>query len=257
MLRFEDMSNDLIVCVWDHLVAADVIYSFSNLNSRIKSLLSEFCGLFNRLDLRYCSLRACRFFCRQVTSVIEWRLNVTVLKLGNRYRCSQTDMLAEEIIKSFVANHFAEIEKPYHNVPEDIFQSLITNSTNIQPIFPRLISLVVYQPIPISEVYRDALLFSVANGSLLRDFTWNSCANQTHHSNAFFDWLFRSSTNLVNYKLQSPSDTNGFELKYEHATLNTYIPHSSLIYLTINILNLSTLHILLHYLPQLEHLGKQ
>ncbi|CAF1368399.1 unnamed protein product [Adineta ricciae] len=254
MLQFEDVSNDLILCVWDHLVAADVIYSFSNLNSRINSLLSEFCGLFNQLDLRYCSLPACRFFCRQVTSVIEWRLNLTVLKLGNRYRCSQTDMLAEEIIKSFVANHFAKIEKPYDNVSEDIFRSLITNGTNIPPIFPRLISLVVYQPVPISEVYRDVLLFSVANGSLLRSFTWNSCASQTYHSSAFFDWLFRYSTNLVNYKLQTAPDTNGFELKYDHATLNTYIPHSSLINLTIHILNLSTLHILLHYLPQLEHL---
>ncbi len=37
--------------------------------------------------------------------------------------------------------------------------------------------------------------------------------------------------------------------------INAYVPHPSLIYLTINILNLNTLYVLLHYLPQLEHLG--
>ncbi|CAF4084801.1 unnamed protein product, partial [Adineta steineri] len=248
------MSNDLILCIWDQLVAADVMYSFFNLNSRINSLLLQFYGLYKQLDLRYCSLSACRFFCRQVPTMIEWRLNLTVLKLGNRYRCSQTNMLAEEVIKSFVANHFATREKSCHNAPEDIFQILITNNKEIQPIFPQLISFIVFQPIPISDVYRDALLFIVANGSLLRTFAWNSCRKQTHHSKTFFDWLFRRSINLVSYKLSTPPCENGFELKYEHTLINTYVPHSSLIYLTINILNLSTLHTLLHYLPQLEYL---
>jgi hypothetical protein len=38
--------------------------------------------------------------------------------------------------------------------------------------------------------------------------------------------------------------------------INTYVSHSSLVYLKINVRNLNTLYILLHYLPQLEHLGK-
>ena len=71
MLRFDNMSNELILCVWDHLSAGDIIYSFSQLNTRINSLLQEFRGLHKQLDLRYCSLSACRFFCRQVPTMME------------------------------------------------------------------------------------------------------------------------------------------------------------------------------------------
>ncbi|CAF2106081.1 unnamed protein product [Rotaria magnacalcarata] len=38
---------------------------------------------------------------------MEWRLGLTILKIGNHYRCSQTDMFADEIRKSVVASHFA------------------------------------------------------------------------------------------------------------------------------------------------------
>ncbi|CAF2225399.1 unnamed protein product [Rotaria magnacalcarata] len=56
---------------------------------------------------------------------------------------------------------------------------------------------------------------------------------------------------LINYKLQTPHCEEGFEFKYEHTIMNAYIPHRSL---TISVLNLTTLHVLLHYLPQLEYL---
>ncbi|CAF5067150.1 unnamed protein product, partial [Rotaria magnacalcarata] len=47
----------------------------------------------------------------------------------------------------------------------------------------------------------------------------------------------------------------GFELKYEHKLVNGYVPHRSLINLKTSIANLTSLHILLHYLPRLQHLG--
>ncbi|CAM4831844.1 unnamed protein product, partial [Rotaria magnacalcarata] len=46
----------------------------------------------------------------------------------------------------------------------------------------------------------------------------------------------------------------GFELKYEHKLVNGYVPHRSLINLKTSIANLTSLHILLHYLPRLQHL---
>ncbi|CAF4499686.1 unnamed protein product [Rotaria magnacalcarata] len=103
--------------------------------------------------------------------MMEWRLGLTILKIGNHYRCSQTDMFADEIRKSVVASHFA----------------------------------------------------------------------------SYFDF----SMDLINYKLQTPHCEEGFEFKYEHTIMNAYIPHRSL---TISVLNLTTLHVLLHYLPQLEYL---
>jgi hypothetical protein len=257
MLQFEHFSNELILCVWDQLSSADVIYSFSDLNTRINSLLSEFCGLHQELDIGYCSLSACRFLCRQVPSMIEWRLGLTTLKLGNLYRCSQIDMFAVDVRKLIIESHFAKQGRSCDSVSKDAFRILMTYSKNIQPIFPQLISFSVFQSVFISEDYRDILLFVVAGGSSMRNFSWNACSNQTHHSRAFFDWLFRDSLNLVSYKLQTPPCENGFELKYEHTVMNAYVPHSSLIYLTINILNLNTLYVLLHYLPQLEHLGNE
>jgi hypothetical protein len=107
------------------------------------------------------------------------------------------------------------------------------------------------------EDCRDILLKVVASGSTMRTFTWRSCSYQTHHSKSFFDWLFRCSINLNNYRLESPLEENGFELTYQHTLINNYLPHQSLTYLTINVLNLSTLDILLHYLPKLQYLGKK
>jgi len=234
MQRFESMSNELILCAWDQLSSADVIYSFSHLNTRIDSLLLEFHALYKELDLRYCSLSACRFFYHQVPNVIEWRFNLTVLKLGRRYRCSQMKLFADEVAKSC------------DNISKDI-----------QPIFPQLVSFVVFQTTSISEESRDILLYGVVGGSVMRTFTWHASANQTRHSTAFFDWLFRCSVNLVSYQLQTPSCENGFVLTYEHTIIHFYTPHRSLVYLKINILYLNTLYVLLHYLPQLEHFGKQ
>ncbi|CAF2101612.1 unnamed protein product [Rotaria magnacalcarata] len=185
------MSNELILYVWDQLTAADAIYSFSDLNTRINSLLLQFCELYKQLDLRYCSLSACRFLCHQASTMIEWRLGLTVIKLGNRYRCSQMDMFADEVAKSIVGSHFARQGKSCNNAPKNIFRVLMTYNKQIQPIFPQLASLVVFQFISINEDSRDTLLFAIAGGSSMRTFTWNTCSNQTHHSRALFDWLFR------------------------------------------------------------------
>jgi len=257
MLRFEDMSNDLILYVWEQLTSADVIFSFLHLNIRLNSLLREFRDLYQQLDLRFCSLPASRFFCRQVPTIPEWQHGLTILKLGNRYRCSQLDFFADEVIKSVVVNHFAKQGKSCNSPSKDIFRVLMTYSKHIQPIFPQLISLVIYQSVSINEDCRDTLLYVVAGGSTMRRFTWNAGHNQTHHSRAFFDWLFRCSLNLLDYQLIIPSCENGFELTYEHTIIHGYVPHHSLINLKINILNLSTLYVLLHYLPQLEHLGRR
>jgi hypothetical protein len=257
MQQFEHLSNELILCVWDQLTDADVMYSFSHLNTRINSLLLTFRGLYKQLDLRYCSLSACRFFCRQVPFMIEWRHGLNVLKLGNRFRCAQIDMFVGEVAKSIVTSHFARQGRSCDNTPKDILRILMTYSKHIQPIFPQLVSFIIFQSIPISEDFRDVLLFVVAGGSSMRTFAWNACANQTNHSRAFFDWLFRCSINLISYKLKTLPDENAFELKYEHTIINAYVPHHSLIYLTINVFNLTTLYVLLHYLPQLEHLGNQ
>ncbi|CAF2990954.1 unnamed protein product [Rotaria sp. Silwood2] len=250
------MSNELILCVWDHLSSADVIYSFSNLNTRIDSLLLEFHGLYKELDLRYCSLSACRFLCRQVPTMIEWRLGLTVLKLGNRYRSCQIDLFGYEVAKSIVIDHLLREGKSCQDISNDMFRVLMTCRKHVQPIFPQLTSFIVFQTTSISEECRDALLYSVAGGSAVRTFTWNACSDQTHHSRVFFDWLFQYSVDLVSYQLRTPPCENGFELTYEHTTIHNYVPHRSLVHLTINILNLTTLYVLLHYLPQLEYLGQ-
>ncbi|CAF1423646.1 unnamed protein product [Adineta steineri] len=87
-MKLEDISNELFLCIWDQLSMADAIYSFSNLNTRIDRMLLKFCGLYNKLDLRYCSLSIFRYFSHQIIMKDEWRLNLTVLKIGNSYRCS-------------------------------------------------------------------------------------------------------------------------------------------------------------------------
>jgi hypothetical protein len=256
MTKLEDMSNELLLCVWDQLSIADVIYSFSNLNHRIHQLLLEFCGLYKELDLRYCSLSAFRFFCHQVPLIHEWRVNLTNLKLGNRYRCSQTDLFANEVVKSFVSRYFARQGKRCDNSSKDLFRMIISYNKHLEPIFPQLSSLSIFQSTSIDEDCRDIFLYIVASGSTMRRFTWRSCSYQTHHSRAFFDWLFRCSINLSGYRLESPLGENGFELTYQHALMSDYLPHQSLTYLAINVLNLATLETLLHYLPKLQYLGK-
>ncbi|CAF4455858.1 unnamed protein product, partial [Adineta steineri] len=81
-MKLEDISNELFLCIWDQLSMADAIYSFSNLNTRIDRMLLKFCGLYNKLDLRYCSLSIFRYFSHQIIMKDEWRLNLTVLKIG-------------------------------------------------------------------------------------------------------------------------------------------------------------------------------
>ncbi|CAF3675945.1 unnamed protein product [Rotaria socialis] len=127
--------------------------------------------------------------------MMEWRLGLTVLKIGNRYRCSQTDMFADEIRQSTVATHFARSGISCNNSSKDIFRILITYTKSTEPIFPQLVSLVVFQSISISEDTRGALLFAVAGGSSLRTFTFNASSNQTFHSRLLlidyfdFQWI--------------------------------------------------------------------
>jgi hypothetical protein len=256
MTKFEDMSNELLLCIWDQLSFADVIYSFSHLNSRIHQLLLEFCKLYQELDLRYCSLTAYRYFCHQLPMMNEWRLNLTVLKLGNRYRCSQTDLFANEVIKLFVAKYFANQGQQYVNPSKSPYRMILSYQKHFEPFFPQLTSLFIFQSTSINEDCRDILLYIVAGGSAIRTVTWRSCSYQTHHSKAFFDWLFRCSINIDSFRLQNPSGENGFELTYQHALMSDYLPHQSLTYLAINVLNLATLETLLHYLPKLQYLGK-
>ena len=254
MLQFEHISNEVILCIWDQLSSADVIYSFSNLNTRINSLLLEFHELYKQLDLRCCSLPACRFFCRQVPTMIEWRLGLTVLKLGSPVRCSQMDMFVDEVTKSVVANHFERQGKSSDNISKDIFRILMAYK-HIQPIFPQLVSLHIFLTASVNEDTINTLLLTIAGGSAMRTFACDSYSSQTHHSKALLDWLFRCSINLLRYKLQSSEAEDGFEIMYEHTIVNAYVPHNSLVYLKINILNFNTLYVLLHYLPEIEHLG--
>jgi hypothetical protein len=255
MRQLEHMSNEVILCIWDQLSSADVIYSFSNLNTRINSLLLEFHGLYKQLNLCHSSLPAFRFFCRQVSTINEWHLGLTVLKLGHPARCSQIDLFVNEIIKTVVLNYFGKQEISCNNTSKDIFRLLMTYK-RIQPIFPQLVSLYIYSNTSVNEDILNTLLFIVAGGSAMRTFIWNSYPMQGQHSRVLFDWLLRHSINLVRFQLQSSRNQDGFEITYEHTIINTYVPHSSLVYLKINVRNLNTLYILLHYLPQLEHLGK-
>ncbi|CAF1500156.1 unnamed protein product [Adineta ricciae] len=241
----------------EELSSADVIYSFSHLNHRTNSLLIEFHGLYKRLELDYSSLSACRFLCKQIPNSIEWRLGLTVLKMGCLHRCSQVNMFVDEVFKFIVSNNFARNQKTdVIDCSKDVFHLLITYNNQIrQTIFPQLSSLFIFQCRSVSDDYRDVLLFPVAGGSCMRTFTWNACRNQAHHGKALFDWLFRYSRRLEKFDLKMSRNEDGFELTHEHTLLNKYDSHYSLMQLNITVLNLSTLHILLHYLPQLECLG--
>jgi hypothetical protein len=183
--------------------------------------------------------------------MIEWRLGLTVLKLGNRYRCCQLEMFTNEVAKSLMSRQ----EQQYNSVSNDLSHVIIINNKHLQSIFPQLVSLVVFQSTSITDDCRDILLYVVACGSAMRTFTWRACGAQTHHSKTLFNWLFQCSHNLHSYQLTTYIGLMGFELTYEHTLINGYIPHHSLINLKISVMNLITLHILLHYLPQLQHLG--
>ena len=41
MTNFENLSNELILCVWDYLHRVDIIFGFANLNERITPLPSR------------------------------------------------------------------------------------------------------------------------------------------------------------------------------------------------------------------------
>lgn len=163
------------------LFVTDVIYGFSNLNSRIHQLLLEFCGLYKELDLRYCSLSIFRYFSHQLSTTNAWHLNLTVLKLGNRYRCSQTDLFANEISKLFVKRYFARQGEQCENTSKDLFRLILSYKKHREPIFPQLHSLFVFQGTSIDEDCRDILLKIVDGGSAMRTFIWITCSYQSHH----------------------------------------------------------------------------
>ncbi|CAF1291237.1 unnamed protein product [Adineta steineri] len=253
-MKLEDMSNELFLCIWDQLLMVDVIYSFSNLNRRIDDMLLEFCGLYKELDLRYCSLSIFRYFSHQIVMKDEWRLNLTVLKIGTRYRCSQITLLADEVIKFFVKNSFIKQNKESNNSSRTLFHMITSLKKSRKPIFPQLNTLIVSQNTTMNENCRDIFLYAIACGSNLRTLKWITCSFQTHHSKSFFDWLFQCSINLNKFQFENPTSENGFELSYDHTLIKNYQSHQSLICLKINILNLSTLFVLFHYLPKLQSL---
>lgn len=228
-MYFEDLSNEVLLCIWEHLLDIEVIFSFFNINDRLDSLLYKYCGLHKKIDLRYSSLLLCQYFCQQIVTVSEWRDNLTTLKLGNRYRCSQLDILTSEITKSNI---------------------------HLKPIFSNLTSIVIHQTTYISDHCRDILLYRVAGGSTLRRLVWNTCNRQAYTSKSFSDWLLNCSRNLNSFQYVIRGYYSCFELTYEDALNNNYISHDSLISLHISAVDLSTLTVLLHYLPQLQHLGK-
>ena len=199
------------------------------------------------MDIGYCSLSACRLLCRQVASMIEWRLGLTTLKLGNLYRCCQIDMFAIEVRKFVVENNLARQGRPCNWYIKRCLSSVNDTqekcATNISSSY---MSLSIFQSVLISEDCRDTLLDVVAGGSSMRDLTWNACSNQTHHSRALFNWLFRCSHHLISYNLETPPCETGFELQYEDTLINGYIPYPTLIRLIINVINLNILNVLLH-----------
>ncbi|CAF3449040.1 unnamed protein product [Rotaria socialis] len=159
-----------------------------------------------------------------------------------------------EIVKPFVIRYLARQGKLNDNPSKDLFRLIISNKKPVEPIFPQLTYLSIFQGTSINEDCRDILLYVAAGGTTMNTFTWRSCSNQTHHAKAFFDWLFRCSINLHSFRLENPLGENDFELTYQHTVLNVYRPHQSLTSLTINILNFLTLDILLHYLLKLKYL---
>ena len=234
-MYFEELSNEILLSIWDFLLDIDVMFSFSNINNRLNSLLYKYCGFYRKLDFRYCSLSMCYYFYKQAIDVFEWRDNLNVLKLGNRYRCCQLDLFTSEIQKSFL---------------------LINEDKYFQPLFPHLNSIAINQTSFISTTCRDILLNVVAGGLTMRRFVWNTCNHQAYHSKAFFDWLFQCSRKLHSFQLTTYGISTCFQLNYEDTLIQNYISHDSLVNLHISSIDFLTLNVLTHYLPRLEHLSK-
>ncbi|CAF0983838.1 unnamed protein product [Adineta ricciae] len=253
-MKLEGISNDLFLCIWDHLTKTDVIYSFSNLNARIDCMLFKFCGLYKELDLRYCSLSIFRHFSHEIIMKDGWRLNLTTLKIGNPYRCPQMTILADEVTKFFMKNSFIRKDNQNNNSLTLLRMMKSLKKKNVESLFPQLNTLIVFQNITMDENCRDIFLYGIACGSSLRTLKWRTCSYQTHHSKSFFDWLFQCSISLQKYHFENTLGESGFELSYHHTLINNYQFHQSLLDLRINILNLSTVFVLLHYLPKLQWL---
>ena len=236
MSRLETLPHELVLCIWDNLSRADAIFSFSHLNRRFTSLLVHHCNLHHQLNLSNSSLASSRFFCRSIVSSPAWRLNLTVLRLGNQFDFGQLDSLANAVIATIPKQHAA---------------------LNLNGIFPRLISLHVEQAQWISDEVRDALLHRVASASTLRSMNWTSHRQHARHALPLFNWLFQysPSVHLAECHLRSPWLHRHFELSYDQTIAAGYSPHQSLVSLTIDVRNWTTLQVLLHYLPRLEHLG--
>ena len=248
-MHFEDLSNEVLLCIWEHLLNVEVIFSFFTLNSRLDSLLYKYCGLHTKLDLRYSSLSLCHYFCQQILNASEWRDSLSVLKLGSCHRCGQLDILTSEVTKSLMLKN-----EETHS--QSIFRFSIGSNQCLTPIFPHLTSIVVVQTTHISDDCRDILLYTVAAGSTLRRFVWNTCNRQSYTSKAFSDWLFQCSRNLHSFQYATHGSFSCFQLTYEDTLNNNYISHASLLSLHVSIVDFPTLNVLLHYLPKLQHLCK-
>lgn len=250
-MQFEDLSNEVLLCIWEHLLDVEVIFSFSNINNRLNSLLHEYCGLYRKIDLRYSSLSLFHYFCQQILSVCEWRENLNILKLGNFYRCCQLNILTSEITKSLMFKF-----KNVQNHSENNSHFFIETNKYLKPIFPNLTSIVIVQTTHISDNCREILLYAVASGPTMRHFVWSTCSRQSYTSKAFSDWLFQCSHNLHSFQYTTRGNLTCFQLTYEDTLTNGYISHNSLINLDVCIVDFTTLIVFLHYLPQLQHLSK-
>lgn len=262
-MKFETMSNELVLCVWDYLSKADTIFSFSDLNDRLTQLLFQFCHMHKELSLRHASLSACRFFSRQIPRTNEWCLGIQILELGNRHRCGQLEMFANEVFTVQVQNHFTRLGRPCPTITPDHLPVLLMHKKSGPPLFPQLTKMIVWQATTMSDHCRSILLNLVARSTCMKNLIWSSDRLQVHHSRALFDWLFRPSLTHANAidlqrcQLKSVSCSLGFELIYEHTIIAGYRPHLSLTFLYIDVLNWKTLRVLLHYLPALKQLGEE
>jgi hypothetical protein len=261
-MEYETMSNELILCIWEYLSKADAIFSFSNLNDRLTRLLTEFCHMYTEISLLHASLTACRFLSRHIPRTDEWCLNLVSLQLGHPHRCAQIDMFANEVFATLAENHFTSLGRPCLNVSPELLTVILMRKKILLPLFPQLKNLVIRQFTAMSDHCRDILLNLVAGSPTMKTMMWYSYRLQVHHSRALFDWLFRPSisharaSGLERCQVNSGFDNLGYELMYEHTIIAGYQPHLSLACLNIDVLNLKTLYVLLHYLPALQQLGK-
>ena len=234
----ECLPHEMFLCIWDNLSQADAIFSFSHLNHRFTSLLVHHCNLHHQWNLSDSALASFRFFCRAIERSSEWCSSLTVLRLGTQFDYAQVDLLANAVRAAMQRQHSAV-------------------GSNV--IFPRLISLHVDQVQWISDEVRDTLLYRMASASTLRTMRWASHRQQSHHALPLFNWLFLYSptSHLTGCQVRCPWRYHHFELTYAQTLAAGYSPHHSLVSLTIDVRNWTTLQVLLHYLPRLEHLGKR